>query len=166
MDTNRSVSTMLQKAKMIYINEGFLTLVSKTICKLNQAIFATNSGVWYRNNLNDFSHQIIPKIPVEITFDSFEETIIWLKQCPDKWMYHATEHKIALQEKHYFPNIRYKGRIVGCIKIGFNNVYVFDYLKIIKFPRKIAYIYDSYIIPEFRRLGLFTYMMSEACSFL
>ena len=66
----------------------------------------------------------------------------------------------------YFPHIKYNGDIIGCIKIGFKNVYIKDYKKIIEFPPKIAFIYDTYIVPEFRGLNLASFMINEVSCFL
>ena len=63
-------------------------------------------------------------------------------------------------------NFTINGKKVGCIKIGFKNVYISDYDKIIKLPNKMAFIYDTYVLEDQRKKGVAKYLITHAIKFL
>jgi len=160
------LSEIVQKIKRIYFEKGFYSLLFHIIKKTIQIFGDTNSAIWYIKELNDKFYKINPKINVEVNLNSFENTVMWLKECTDKWVYNENEVEIAKKENHYFPSVIYKGRIIGCLKVGFNNVYIQDYQKVIKFPKNTAFIYDTYVLPEFRGLSIAPFLINEVCKLL
>jgi len=126
------------------------------------SILGTNSAFWFEKNLNEKLVECKPKIPVDINLDLTSETIEWLKRQKQSWVVHPNEIDTALKFNHCWPNISYKGKIVGCIKIGFENIFIVDYNKVIKFPEETAFIYDTYVVEGMRGKGLAKYLIAEA----
>ena len=71
-----------------------------------------------------------------------------------------------MEEYHLWPSVRTNGQIIGCMKIGFGKIYIADYDKVIEFPEKMAFIYDAYVLQEYRRKGVATYLKSQVLKFL
>ena len=128
------------------------------------SILGTNSAFWFEKDLNKIV-DYKPKIQVKIDMNSTDKTIDWLKKQSQNWVVHQKEIEAALSYNHCWPNICYNGKIIGCIKIGFQNVFIVDYNKLVKFPDDTAFIYDTYVIEEMRGKGLAKYLITEAAKF-
>ncbi|HUV60173.1 MAG TPA: GNAT family N-acetyltransferase [Desulfatiglandales bacterium] len=156
----------LDKCFLIYTRSGALALLRKLIIKLCNIIYNTNSATWYVRPLNSEGLEIIPEIPLTADFVSFNETLNWIKQQNIPWMLNENEIKVAKRIGHHWASIRYNGNIIGYIKLGFNEVFITDYKKIIKFPKHVAYIYDTFVLDEFRNRKVASYFIRETCKFL
>ena len=128
-------------------------------------IFTTNRAIWFEKDLTKELKEHQAKIPVEIDITSTRQTIEWLKSQKQSWLVHPKEIAAALEYNHCWPSIRINGQIIRCMKIGFGNVYIADYDKVIKFPEKMAFIYDTYILQEYRRKGVAKYLITHAIKF-
>lgn len=100
-------------------------------------------------------------MPVIIDLFAKDETLQWLRTKAENWMFNEQESTVGLVENHYFPNMKYEGRIIGYAKVGRGKVYVQDYHKVIEFPGNVAFIYDTYIAPDFRGLSLAPFFITE-----
>jgi ribosomal protein S18 acetylase RimI-like enzyme len=129
------------------------------------SILGTNSAFWFEKDLNNIV-DYKPKIPVKIDMNSTDKTIEWLIKQSQSWVVHPKEIDAALKYNHCWPNISYKDKIIGCIKIGLENIFIVDYNKLVKFPNDTAFIYDTYVIDEMRGKGLAKYLISEAAKFV
>ena len=116
--------------------------------------------------LNHSNNEIKPAIPLSMDFTNFIVTLNWIKKLNVPWMLNKNELQTALNEEHYWLNIRHKGLIIGYLKIGSGNVYINDYKKIINFPSNVACIYDTFVLTGFRNKGVAAYLINETCDFV
>jgi len=130
------------------------------------SIFTTNSAIWFEKDLSKKCEEFKAKIPIEIDMDSTDQTIEWLKKLDLSWVVYPKEITTALKYNHCWPYVQSNGKIIGCIKIGFKNVYIADYDKIIKFPDKMAFIYDTYVSDEYRGKNVARYLISQSIKYL
>ena len=137
-------------------------LAGKTI----RFMFTTNSAIWFERNLTEKLVEYKPKIPVKIDMNSTNQTIEWLKNQKDKWVINPKEIAAALNYNHCWPSINTNGKIIGCIKVGYNTPYISDFNRVIEMPDNMAFIYDSYILKEYRDKNLVTYLTAEVLKFL
>jgi len=156
----------IQKAERIYLEKGLIELVKRLVLRGLKIVFETNSGVWYQKDLSKNCNEIDPRIPVTIDFFSADKTIKWLQEVDIPWVYNQQEIDIGMKEGHYFPHVKHGDSIIGYIKVGRNNVYIADYKKSIGFPRDVAFIYDTYILPEYRNLNIASFAINEVSKFL
>ncbi|MFH0926718.1 MAG: GNAT family N-acetyltransferase [bacterium] len=154
-----------KKTRHIYKYEGLKRLLYRGGGGLFKFLFSINSAIWFKKKLAEHV-EFKPNIPVEIYFDSLNKTLEWLANQKEKWLINPKETDIALKNNHYFPTVYYKGELIGCLKIGFKNVYIVDFAKIMTFPKDMAFIYDTYILPKYRGKGIAPYLIAESLKFL
>ena len=138
----------------------------RVIKKILRFTFTTNSAIWFEKDLTEELADYQAKIPVEFDITSISQTIEWLKSQEQSWLVHPKEIATAFEYNHFWPSVRTNEQIIGCMKIGFGNVYIADYDKVIEFPERMAFIYDIYILQEQRGKGVATYLKSQALKFL
>lgn len=133
---------------------------------LLRSIFTTTCAIWFEKDLSEKFQDVQVKIPIEIDFNSTSKTIEWLKKLNISWLVYPKEIVTALNYNHCWLSVRYKRRIIGCIKIGFGYVYITDYDKVVKLPDKMAFIYDTYVLKEMRRKGVAKFLIIQALKFV
>lgn len=129
-------------------------------------IFTTNRAIWFEKDLTDELKDYQAKLPVEIDMNSISHTIEWLKRQNQSWVVHPKEISAALEYNHCWPFVHINGKIIGCIKIGFGKVYIVDYNRLIEFPERMAFIYDTYVLQGQREKGVAKYLITQAIKFL
>lgn len=157
---------ILEKASKIYEQHGLFGLLLKVFRKLCIAIFETNSATWYVRPLSSNDIHIEPKIPLTLHLASFNETLNWIRRQDASWMVNDAEIEVAKKMGHHWANIKHNGTIIGYVKLGFDNIFIADYKKIITFPPYVACIYDTFVLSEFRHRKVASYLINEACNFL
>ena len=155
----------MKRALKIYKEKGVIELFNRILKKTRQFIFETNSATWYMRDLSSGDVEIKSAIPLTINFTDFNETLNWIKNQKLSWMLDGREEEVAIQERHYWGNAKYNGKIIGYIKVGFGKVFINDYKKSIKFPQDVAFLYDMYVSPEFRNKKVTSYLLNEASIF-
>ena len=138
----------------------------QALSRILKFIFTTNNAIWFEKDLNEELKDFQLRSPIEINLNSTNKTIEWLKNQNQSWVVHPKEIATALKYHHYWPYVCINGKIIGCIKIGFGNVFIVDYNKLIKFPEKIAFIYDTYLLEEYRGKGMAKYLITQSIKFL
>jgi len=156
----------LDKMKNIYKNQGLKILLKQVIKKMLSPIFITNSAIWFERDLTEEIADYQPEFPVEFETTSIKQTIKWLKSQKQSWLVNQKEITTAYKYNHCWPYVRSNGKIIGCIKIGFDNVFIVDYKRVIKFPEKMAFIYDTYVLEEQRGKDVGKYLIVQAIKFL
>jgi len=149
----------------IYRQDGLIEVPFRALKKCGRCIFYTNSAFWLERDLSLPIPAVKPRIPVELNLFAKEESIKWFKAQKESWIYNPREIKVALHENHIFPNIKYKGEIVGYVKAGRDEVYIEDYRKVIRLPKNVGFCYDYFIAPDFRGKNLSLYMNVEVMKF-
>jgi len=131
-----------------------------------RSIFTTNNAIWFEKRLKEKNKEFKTEIPVKFDINSTKKTIEWLKKQKLSWVVYQKEIDAAIKYNHYWASISNNGEIIGCIKIGFGNIYIFDYDKIIKFPDKMAFVYDTFVLDEYRNKGIAKYLISQTIKLL
>jgi GNAT superfamily N-acetyltransferase len=159
---------MIEKCLAVYREQGALECCSRMIRKLSFGRISTNGAIWYAKNLTEHSIQVWvrPSIPVSVEFCSFQETLDWIRGLKEPWMVNDTEQIIAMEEKHYWGNVKTDQCIIGYLKIGMNRVYINDYGRTLTFAEGVAFIYDTFVLPEYRNKNVATYLIQKGCCFL
>lgn len=138
----------------------------KVMGRILNFIFTTNSAIWFEKDITKEVVEYQAKIPVEVDITSTNKTIEWLRSLNQPWMVNPREIAAALDNNHCWVSVHINGKIIGCIKIGFRNVYIGDYNKVIEFPKRMGFIYEIYVLPEQRGNGVAKYLTAQAIKFL
>jgi ribosomal protein S18 acetylase RimI-like enzyme len=148
--------------------KGFFCLINKVYKKIKENTFTTNNAFWFSRNLRQPIQEIEPQKKVHVCFDSDEETVAWLQEHHSQygWMYLPKEIETKEKEKHFFPTVRDGNKIIGYIKAGINKVYIMDYDEVIPLPKSVAIIYDTFILPEYRRLEISSFLVTKTMDML
>jgi ribosomal protein S18 acetylase RimI-like enzyme len=160
---------LVTKARAAYNLEGLPGVIKKTYLKLQKALFVTNSAFWFRKDLNkSLTLTNNPSKGFYAHFNSWHETKKFLKDNHHNfpWMYIEEEINVANECNHIFPGLWHNSQMIGYLKIGFDKVYVHDFDNIINIPGDTAFIYDFFVIPEYRMKGLGELLISESLLFL
>jgi len=152
--------------KEIYKDQGLKKPQMQIIKRILKFIFTTNSAIWFEKDISEKLVEYKTKLPVEIDLTSINQSIEWLKRLNLSWVVHPQEIATALKYNHFWPSVSVNGKIIGCTKIGFGNVYIVDYNRIMEFPEKMVFIYDTYVLQEERNKGVAKYLISESIKFL
>jgi ribosomal protein S18 acetylase RimI-like enzyme len=161
-----SIHTTVQKIRKTYHKNGLRMVVKKGLVTAWKYLFSTNNAVWYRKIIVSNNDEVRPEIPMTVHCSDFEETLIWIQAQEQLWMLPPKEKDIALREKHYWVNAKFNNHIIGYVKVGIGHVHINDFEQIIKFPESIAYIYDSFVLPAYRRKKVASYLINETIIFL
>jgi len=129
-------------------------------------IFTTNSAIWFEKDLTEELVDYKAKIPVKIDMNSTSRTIEWLKNLKLSWVVHPKEIAAALEYNHFWPSVCTNGKIIGCTKVGFGKVYIVDYNRVIEFPERMAFIYDIFILKDYRGKDVAKNITIQAIKFL
>jgi ribosomal protein S18 acetylase RimI-like enzyme len=156
----------MEKMKNIYKNQGLKILLKQMMKKMLSPIIITNSAIWFEKDLTEELTDYKLKFPVEVDTSSIDKTINWLKNQKESWVVNQEEITTAYKYNHCWPFVSINGKIIGCIKIGFDSVFILDYKQVIKFPEKIAFIYDTFVLEEQRGKGIGKYLINQAIKFL
>jgi len=126
------------------------------------SIFSTNSAIWYERNLKEKIIKQQSKINVIFEVDSTDKSIEFLKKQNLNWLINQEEINAAYKYNHYWCSVKFNDQIIACIKIGFNKIFISDYNKIIKFPKNMAFIYDTFVLPKYRGKGVGNFIIYQA----
>jgi len=137
----------------------------KVIGRIFRFIFTTNSAIWFERDLTNEIIDYQPKIPVEIDTSSTDKAIEWVKSLNQLWMTDPKEINTALDNNHCWATAHINGKIIGCNRIGFRNVFITDFNKVVEFPKKMSFFYDIYTIPEQRSNGVAMYLVIQSLKF-
>ena len=153
--------TPIRKIKKIYAENGIIGTIARGLKKGFRYLVETNSAFWMERDLSIPVPKLKPAIPAELNMYSNQETIEWMRRCPENWIYNSKEIEVGLREGHLYPNLKLNGEIIGYAKIGIGRVYIADYKKVISLPKHTALCYDYYIVPKYRGIFLSLYMIAE-----
>lgn len=160
-------SKLLEKLLQIFREKGVIKFFRPITQRTPRYIFERNNHIWLSRKLDEEEIKVEPKIPVSINFSrsEFIETLDWIKKNNLFWGHYVKELKVATDEGHYWVNAKSDRKIVGFIKIGFGNVFVSDYDKILQFPRNVVFLYEIHVAREFRGKKIASYFINETCKF-
>jgi len=82
------------------------------------------------------------------------------------WVYFPAEVAAADRYDHWYPCLFDEDKLVGFIKLGRNLVHVHDFEGMIQLPDRVAFVYDTFIDPEYRHQGLAQMMLLNTMAYL
>ncbi len=159
-------SRSFQKVLSAYNENGLIGVGKRALYRISRLIYESNSAIWFKRDLNAPVATAPSGIPLTITFTHFNETFDWIEKLETPWMLHATELEVAREQGHLWVNAKNDRGIVAYIKLGFEKVYIVDYGKVIHFPQKVAFIYDTYVLPELRGHKIASHFVNELALYL
>lgn len=130
--------------------------------KFRRKLYKTNEAHWYCKNLKERGFNPLRDEPrLKLEFYNYSDTVKWIrankKEFP--WIFNQKQIYSADKHSHYYPNLKADGKIVGLLKIGVKHVYIEDYEGEISLADDEAFIYDTFILPEYRRRYLGSFML-------
>jgi ribosomal protein S18 acetylase RimI-like enzyme len=105
---------------------------------------------------------------VEIDFGAMEEVLSWLREirAEFRWVWVEAELEAAREYGHVFPLVRLGEQRLGYIKVGLSRAYVTDFESCVAIPPASAFIYDTFVHPDFRGRGMATFMIARTLDLL
>lgn len=136
--------------------------------KLWHISYKSNDAVWYCRDIIDDSKAFQLPNGYEVNFSETSKTIKYLKEnnASYPFMYISKEINAALKNNHIYPALKKDNRIIGYIKLGLGTCWVVDFEKNIHLPQGYAFIYDSFVEPDFRGRGIGTAFIYQTVLFL
>ncbi len=147
---------------------GLLTKAARKARRL--VVYRSTQSIWLYRTLKDPVKPVQPAMDVEMVFLAQDKgrLIAWLKEnsLSFPWIYIEKEVESAVANGHIFGCVCRGDEIAGYVKIGAGPVYIHDFGRTVRFPSGVAFIYDTFVAPEYRgkRMGL--YAVVEALSHL
>jgi ribosomal protein S18 acetylase RimI-like enzyme len=154
-----------EKIIQAYRTGGFITLFYRAFRKIRKILFKFHTSYWYIRDLRKPLNNIEPSLKVDIKFNSMSDTLEWEKVNLHSGVFYAEDIKeinVAQKNKHYFVNVSHNHKIIGFLKVGLREIYFKEYMANIPIPQHIAFIYDTYIHPNYRGMGIAPYMINAA----
>jgi RimJ/RimL family protein N-acetyltransferase len=161
---------LIGKMKKELDERGVRGLGQKIWKKLSGSLFYTTSSIWYERDLTEPIHHFSPDIDVETRFLVHDKSVLieWLKENASRfpWIYFEKELPPAIEYNHVFMVMLREGSIIGYVKIGRNRCYIHDFDKTISFKERTAFIYDTFVIPEYRGKALALFALNQSSQYL
>ena len=154
--------SLIAKGLQVFKDEGFTAFCGRAAIRVSEYLFAFNSANWYRADLGCLPGESdIPDNSV-VRF-STSETVDWLCELAREFPFAWNERELmaAMRHGHLYPLLRVNGRNAGYVKVGLARAHVSDFNSQIALPFGCAFIYDTFIHPDFRSRGLGTFMISS-----
>ncbi len=145
------MGSILQKCEQVWLAEGLGGCCCQIAARVSESLWHTTSADWYCASLPGLAASAASDGEL-ITFDSTESTINWMAQLKDYFSFAYVEREIqaAREFNHIYGLARLENRNAGYIKIAFKKVYVSDFERRIELPPDIAFVYDTFVHPDFR----------------
>jgi ribosomal protein S18 acetylase RimI-like enzyme len=170
MTAARKIKYLLIKGNRTMKREGMAVLFQKVLRKSKSLAFRTTNSIWFERGLENPVECVRPGIDIQIEFlvEERHRLAEWLKEKDRNfpWLYLDEEMRIADRNGHTFTVIRYGAEIIGYMKIGVNLTYIRDFNKTIRFPEGAAFIYDTFVLPQYRQLHLANFALGKSLEYL
>ena len=114
-------------------------------------------------NLSEEMKIIPAKVSVEACAGHFDETVEYIRKSFYKGELDSEEKKeieAARIHSHFYPHVKYDGKIVGFQKIGSGSIYIRSIRKYVKFREDVALSYAFFVDKAYRRKGIAAHLMS------
>lgn len=148
------------KIKQSYTDGGITQVLRKGISKASYLLYHTNNAYWFRMDLQEEIKDSPPDRNISVHFDMPYDTIEYIEK---HGCYNPEEISTGLPMGHLYTNLKYRGKIIGYNKTGFNSVYIEDFKRVYQFPKNVAFTYDTYINPEYRNRSYGAFLLSKVC---
>lgn len=137
------------------------------LSNIARKILRTNAATWYRLDLNGF----VPMSPkpgsLSFGFMHLDEAQDFFRnhQGSFPWMFVKEEMEVAQAVCHVFPCLRDGDTVIGYIKLGIEKAFVLDFERILYISPNAAFIYDTFISPSHRSMGLASQLVGLTARF-
>ncbi len=143
--------------------DGLERTWQRAIRRTAEALVQTSAADWYRADLT------VPLAPLplgpgqRVDFDAFEEAVAWLNALRGqfRWVWVDQELQAARAHGHILALLRVDGQRAGYVKVGLRSAYVGDFGRCIALPEGVAFIYDTFVHPDFRGQALAARMVGQ-----
>ena len=142
------------RIRTAYADHGLLGIVPAAIARGARMAYRANQAWWFQRDLSKPIAESRPAIDLAFQHKNPHATIKWMQLLNKPSIVHPTELAVAEKQGHYLVNIRHEGKIIGYVKVGFGQVYVQDFERVVAFKPGEAFIYDTFVLPEFRCRGV------------
>ena len=159
--------TLLGKCAAITREHGLLELARRAGRRLRETLGESNSADWYRVPLSPGQPLMaIPPMPpgVAIRFDDPEQAIAWMAALAPRFGYAFVPEEVQAAREHAHPLglLTVEGCTAGYLKVAVNEAYVTDLRRRVRLPADTAFIYDTFIHPDYRGRGLAGLLVADA----
>ena len=158
---------LLSRSADILEKEGIRGVFIKSLLKIRSVVFSTNSALWFKKETGRDCPYIRAALDVNIDFNN-SSIIQWLSDNHRKypWFYIPEEIRSAESNRHVFAAFVHNNSIIGYIKIGIKRVYILDFDEELPLPGVTAFIYDTFILPEYRGRNIVPFALVSTINFL
>ena len=161
---------LIRRAREVAFRGGAVEAIRVFGRRFRAFLWCTNCSIWYERTL-------ATKIPCLTQGAEIQAKVIdrekndflhWLKHKHKDfpWIYIEKEISVAEQSGHIFVVLYNLETIIGYIKVGVNQVYIHDFQTIVNFPQGSAFVYDTFVLPDYRGNNLALFALCEAMSYL
>ena len=121
------------------------------LCRsIAQRAYRHSSAIWHERDLTTDCPVSQADIAVRVVMDDLIGTVDWLRSRP----HDERELSLAVAGGHLLARADLPEGPIGCVKAGWGDVWVTDFLCCLRFPSDTAFIYDTYVAPAYRRKGV------------
>lgn len=130
---------------------------------VRRKIFKTNHAYWYCRRITEVDNFDLNDQNLKLTFDNYLETTGWTRihQRSFPWIFNPRQNESAEKHKHFYSSLMYNSNLIGFVKIGVGRVYIEDYEREIDLAKDEAFIYDTFIHPDYRKKHMGSFMLRE-----
>lgn len=159
-----SIRHYVVRSREILLCEGVGGYLKRVFSRCKEGLYGTNEAFWFCRDISE-PIQGVPKElepGFEVCVD--KRMVSWLRERHKEfgWLYIPEEIDLKQKEGHIYLAATFQKEIVGYIKIGVNRVYVLDYEQVLGVPKQTAMIYDTFVLPAYRRRGLSSHLINES----
>lgn len=165
-----AINEWMNKIKNDLELHNISSLIRKIRKKIGDYVYYSTVSTWYERKLENSLPVVIQPSDLEPYFAVHDKSEIfeWLdiNKCRFPWIFSRSEKHFAQSYQHPYFIIKCKGDIIGYIKIGIGPTYINDYNKTVVFDPETAFIYDTFILPEYRGMNLTVFSLFEVLRYL
>jgi RimJ/RimL family protein N-acetyltransferase len=166
MENNENYMSKIVKE---FTSNGISGILNRIWNKTRHFLFYSTCSIWFERNLDEPVLSFTPELKLETEFLIHDKSrlIEWLRDNKSKypWIYFENEVDAALKNEHVFLILLHQDRIIGYIKIGIGDIYINDFNQYVKFQPKIAFVYDTFTLPEYRGKSLALFALNQAIEY-
>lgn len=163
-------SHVFRRMVKIARKDGLLSLAGRMGRRARRLLWYTTCSTWYERDLSGPITGVspVPDVSCDFLVDEKDRLISWLRerQAEFPWIYFEEEVVTALRHQHVFMTLSHGEQIIGYLKIGISSVYIHDFGQEIVLPSGAAFVYDTFVLPEFRGRRLAVFGLGRAMRYL
>jgi RimJ/RimL family protein N-acetyltransferase len=139
-----------------------MNLIVRILKSLRARSFKTNCSTWYLSRTQTAEKTTIkykPSLQYEFRIlegDDKELLHQWLfdNRIRYPWIYFHDEILSSNQNEHWYPCLFDGERLIAWVKLAQTNVFIHDFESTIPLSEGLAFIYDTFVDPDYRKQGL------------